>query len=318
MMDELPRNVKSGLVNIIFGIYENDSKEVCNAMEEMGILKQNIDRFSIEKIVRVILKQFNEGIQSKDTKWINELPKEEQIRLQKQQRLQLANEIFTLKKDVPFKFPPSFTFVVRAFTSLDGIGKGLDKEYDLTRLAQPYVKELVDLRDGSASLSLLKSALKSVRLRPEDIQKCIQQPQNIAYLYEVINKLEQGDLQLRVRVIESEKSFERLKLEQSKMMSYITFFGILQTYFFLNIFSSFSILLRTSSATLLATAPELPASTIMKWITTSSPFANSFFISTLSKQIILWIVAFAGLNVIMKSLQMKSFEKEFNTSVDNE
>lgn len=51
MMDELKPDVRSGLVDLIFGVYENDTKEVCDAFEKIGVLKTGVDRISIEKIV---------------------------------------------------------------------------------------------------------------------------------------------------------------------------------------------------------------------------------------------------------------------------
>ncbi|CAN0004756.1 unnamed protein product, partial [Hapterophycus canaliculatus] len=89
---------------------------------------------------------------------------EDKVNKRKERRAKLGEDLLSVSGDVPFKFPATFTFVFRAFTSLDGIGKGLDtrQEYDLTRLAQPYLKELLDVRDGSVALSLAKSFTKQV------------------------------------------------------------------------------------------------------------------------------------------------------------
>ena len=125
--------------------------------------------------------------------------------------------MFSIGNDVPFKFPPTFTFVFRAFTSLDGIGKGLDNKYDLTRLAQPYLKELIDLRDGSAAVSVLNSWGKKLGLRPVDLGDAVQQPRKVANIERILTKMEQGDLKLRVRVLESERAFQRMNLLQSNM-----------------------------------------------------------------------------------------------------
>jgi hypothetical protein len=38
MMDELKPNVKEGLVNLIFGIYGNEPKEVCDSLEQIEVL----------------------------------------------------------------------------------------------------------------------------------------------------------------------------------------------------------------------------------------------------------------------------------------
>ena len=216
MMDELKPEVKSGLVNLIFSIYENDPKEACDSLEEIGCLKTGVDRVSIEKIARVFLNEFSSGVK-KGEKWVNELSKEEQKEIRRKRRAQLGADLFSVGSDVPFKFPPTFTFVFRAFTSLDGIGKGLDNKYDLTRLAQPFLKELVDLRDGSAALSFLKSFGKKVGLRPIDIQQAIGSPRSIARLEDIVTRMEQGDLKIRVRDLQTENSFKRLQIQQSNM-----------------------------------------------------------------------------------------------------
>ena len=57
----------------------------------------------------------------------------------------LGESLLSVGNDVPFKFPATFTFVFRAFTSLDGIGEGSIRttDYDLTeRLPVPHLRDL--------------------------------------------------------------------------------------------------------------------------------------------------------------------------------
>ncbi len=45
--------------------------------------------------------------------------------------------------DKPFRFPATFTFVVRSFTVLDGIGKSLNPKFDISEIAAPYARGLL-------------------------------------------------------------------------------------------------------------------------------------------------------------------------------
>ncbi len=47
---------------------------------------------------------------------------------------------------LPFcRFPATFTFVLRAFSTLEGIGRALDPDYKFVAVAQPYATQLLNL-----------------------------------------------------------------------------------------------------------------------------------------------------------------------------
>ena len=54
-----------------------------------------------------------------------------------------GEDLLQASADKPFRFPATFTFVVRSFTVLDGIGKSLSPRFDMTEIAAPYARGLV-------------------------------------------------------------------------------------------------------------------------------------------------------------------------------
>ena len=58
----------------------------------------------------------------------------------------IGEDIFAIALDQPFRFPASFTFVLRAFTTLEGLGRALDPNYKFASVAQPYALDLLQLQ----------------------------------------------------------------------------------------------------------------------------------------------------------------------------
>lgn len=216
MMDQLSMPLKRGLVNLIFGIYGNDVKEVVDSLEDMDVIRKGADRMTVERVTRFYLGEFQTTLTT-GGKYINQLDPEEEKALNRRERAQIGQDLFSGQAAVPLQFPASFTFVFRAFTTLDGIGKNLDPSYDLTKIASPYLKELLDLKDGSAYVSVLKSWQKKLGWRPRDVSSVVQSPRRVEHVDEVVSKLERGDLKLRVRVLESEAAFARIEAVQGSL-----------------------------------------------------------------------------------------------------
>ncbi|CAN0445233.1 unnamed protein product, partial [Hapterophycus canaliculatus] len=138
----------------------------------------------------------------------------------RRERAQIGQDLFSGQAAIPLQFPASFTFVFRAFTTLDGIGKTLDSGYDLTKIAGPYLKELLDLKDGNVYVSVFKTWQRKLgewRLRGEDVASVVQSPRRVQHVDKVVTKLEEGDLKLRVRVLESEAAFARIEAVQGSL-----------------------------------------------------------------------------------------------------
>jgi len=225
MMENIEPMVKAGFVDLVYALYKNAPVLACDALEQMGVLRQGLDRFSIERIATNYLNSFTATVSSKNArgltgvdmdakKWETEMSVEEQRAARRDRRAQIGKDLFATQADRPFVFPPKFTFIFRALTTIDGIGKSLDRSYDLTRLSSPYLRELADLRDGSRYKSALGELLEKVGWRPIDFKQLIMQPRNVASADRSIKRIECGDLKLRVRSIELEAQLTRVEIRQ--------------------------------------------------------------------------------------------------------
>ena len=58
----------------------------------------------------------------------------------------IGEDLFSVAVDQPFRFPAAFTFVLRAFSTLEGLGKALDPDYSFAVVAQPFGEELLNLQ----------------------------------------------------------------------------------------------------------------------------------------------------------------------------
>merc|ERR1712118_428141 len=96
----------------------------------------------------------------------------------------LGTELQSLTESQVFRLPSTFTFIFRAIASIDGIGKGLDEDYDLGEFAQPFVTKLIDKvkYGGDNSKKSLAVFGKATGLNAEDVNTALTQPRKIAYL----------------------------------------------------------------------------------------------------------------------------------------
>ncbi|CAN6252048.1 unnamed protein product [Urochloa humidicola] len=222
MMGSISQNIREGLLEVFYGVYEKDPDKVLKAMVQMGVLVPTGDMTAVRRTAQFFLNSFQERLaaQRKEREMANaelgfkqQLSKDEKFEKKKQRLAAIGEDLLAIAADQPFRFPATFTFVVRAFSVLDGIGKGLDPRFDITEIARPYAMEILRFNEAGVEVAI-KDAKKRWERQSRAFYNLFRQPDRVEKLAEIIERLEQGDLKLRVRTLESERAFQRVATVQ--------------------------------------------------------------------------------------------------------
>jgi predicted unusual protein kinase regulating ubiquinone biosynthesis (AarF/ABC1/UbiB family) len=217
MMDELKPNVREGFRKFCTALFAGgpmisdtdlakNAKKLVDGVEEAGVLAKGSDRLAVEKLARFFMRSFKDNQLGKPTQNIKET---------------LGTDLQTLTENDVFRFPSTFTFIFRAFASVEGIGKGLDPAYDIGKLAQPFIEKFTDAQKNYSSDAEKKFDIfsRATGLNKDDINTAVTSPRKIAYIEETLRAMSAGDLKIRVRSLENEKALERMTMTQSRTES---------------------------------------------------------------------------------------------------
>eukprot|EP00878_Enallax_costatus_P028806 GHUV01031151.1.p1 GENE.GHUV01031151.1~~GHUV01031151.1.p1 ORF type:complete len:164 (+),score=44.37 GHUV01031151.1:50-493(+) len=130
-MGEIVPNVRERLLDLFYGIYKKDTSSVIRTLVELGIIKPTGDMLSVRRAISYFLDNL-----------ARQTERQEAIG-------RIGEDLFAIALDQPFRFPATFTFVLRAFSTLEGIGKTLNPSYNFSEVATPYAQELLQLEDVS-------------------------------------------------------------------------------------------------------------------------------------------------------------------------
>ncbi|KAE8706934.1 ABC2 isoform 2 [Hibiscus syriacus] len=223
MMGSISSNIREGLLEAFYGVYEKDPDKVLQAMVQMGVLVPTGDMTAVRRTAQFFLNSFGERLAAQrrekemartELGFKKPLTKEEKMEKKKERLAAIGEDLLAIAADQPFRFPATFTFVVRSFSVLDGIGKGLDPQFDITEIAKPYALELLRFREAG-----VEDFRKRWDRQSRAVYNLFRQADRVEKLAETIQRLEQGDLKLRVRTLEAERAFQRVAAVQKTVGS---------------------------------------------------------------------------------------------------
>ncbi|MEG3437805.1 AarF/ABC1/UbiB kinase family protein [Pannus brasiliensis CCIBt3594] len=186
MMGQIKTNVREKLMQTLFGIAQKDADRVVTSLIDLGALTPTGDMGAVRRSIQYMLDNFMDK------------PFEEQS------VAAISDDLYDIAYDQPFRFPATFTFVMRAFSTLEGVGKGLDPEFNFMEVAQPFALQLMSDMTGNNGSSIFDEI---GRQAAQVGSTALGLPRRID---DTIEKLERGDIRVRVRSSESDRLLRRL------------------------------------------------------------------------------------------------------------
>jgi predicted unusual protein kinase regulating ubiquinone biosynthesis (AarF/ABC1/UbiB family) len=187
MMGQVKPITREKLMDTFFGIAQKDGDRVMNSLIALGALAPTGDMGPVRRSIQFMLDNFMD--KPFEAQSINEI----------------SDDLYEIAYGQPFRFPATFTFVMRAFSTLEGVGKGLDPQFNFMEVAKPFAMQLMANGNPTSDANSIFSEIS--RQAAQVSSTAFQLPGRIE---DTLEKLERGDIRVRVRSIETERILRRI------------------------------------------------------------------------------------------------------------
>lgn len=210
-MAEVKSMAKDQMIKTFMAVLKKDTDAVLETFIYMGLIEPISDLRPVRRIIQFLLDEFRD--KPVDIKAFD----------------RISDEVYLMFQKQPFRLPSQMTFIIKAITTLDGIARALDPKYNLLAASQPFIMSITT-SDGKGNF-LLTVAKQTASLIKQSIFSLNNREKQMRQLQ---NKIEQGELEFRVRALENERLLKKIYLAIKGLM-YTCLAGI-------SIFTAFALL----------------------------------------------------------------------------
>lgn len=202
MMGELSPRIKDRLIDILAGVLDKNADLVMEALVDLGALVLPPDPVPVRRAIQYFLNS------------IGNRPSRDQT------VAAIGDDLYATAYDKPFRLPAASIFLLRAFSTLEGLAKGLDPDFKFSEVALPFANGL--LKGRSLGINSPRAVVRSlarslVTGRGDELSKeltkrvlgagssAVRTVSRIEKIEKTLMQLERGDIKLRSRSTETEK-----------------------------------------------------------------------------------------------------------------
>ncbi|TVU51853.1 MAG: AarF/ABC1/UbiB kinase family protein [Arthrospira sp. PLM2.Bin9] len=188
MMAEIKALAKDQMIRSFFAVMRKDVDVVIDTLIDIGLVEPMSDMTPVRRLIRFLLDEFTE--KPIDFQAFNVI----------------KDELYIMFEQQPFRLPAEMTFLLKSLTTLDGVARALDPEYNLVDCAQPFIKSITVSKQERGSLvgELTKQARDFINFK-------FNQPSRAeVFISRLEQRIEEGEIKFRVRSIESDRALKRV------------------------------------------------------------------------------------------------------------
>lgn len=188
-MAEVKSMAQDQMVKTFFAVVRKDTDEVVNSLTYMGLIKPAANMTPVKRLVNFLLEKFTE--KPVDFQAFEEM----------------RSELYVMFQQQPFRLPAQMTFILKALTTLDGIARALNPQYNLMAASEPFIKTIT-VAGGKKNLvgELARQTGKLVRYRLK------QSNSNELLIRRLEAKLEETELELQISNQTNNRTLKRISL----------------------------------------------------------------------------------------------------------